>query len=77
MPIQPIILIITIDTTPNAPVEKFELIIVLCIPFECSDEYKNKQNIYVFKTADKMLANDNMIPIDAPNSGPIDRERMK
>jgi len=75
MPIQQSILIIIIDTTPNALKFKFESNI--SEPLEFSNDFKDKQNPIVFIAAEIVLANANRIPIDAPNSGPIDREIMK
>jgi len=75
MPIQQSILIIVIDTTPNDLNLKFES--NMSIPFDCSNDLKDTQNPIVFIAAEIVLANANRIPIDAPNSGPIDREIMK
>jgi len=75
MPIQQSILIIIIDTTPNDLNPKFESI--MCISLDCSNDLKDKQNPIVFIAAEIVFANANRIPIDAPNSGPIDREIMK
>jgi len=75
MPIQQSILIIIIENTPNALNLKLESIML--ISFSCSNDLKDIQNPIVFIAAEIVLANANRIPIDAPNSGPIDREIMK
>jgi len=75
MPIQQSILILIIDTTPNALNLIFESSIV--VPLEFSNDFKDEQNPIVFIAAEIVLANANKIPIDAPISGPIDREIMK
>lgn len=45
--------------------------------FNCNNDLKDTQNPIVFIAAEIVLANANRIPIDAPNSGPIDLEIMK
>jgi len=75
MPIQQSILIIIIDITPNALNPKFEFIIG--ISFNCKNDLKDTQNPIAFIAAEIVFANANKIPIDAPNSGPIEREIMK
>lgn len=49
----------------------------MCMPFDCNNDLKDKQNPIVFIAAEIVLANANRIPIDAPNSGPMDLEMMK
>lgn len=49
----------------------------MCIWFDCNNDLKDKPNPIVFIAAEIVLANANRIPIDAPNSGPIDREMIK
>lgn len=75
MPIQQSILIIIIDTTPNALNLIFESII--CISLVCNNSLKDIQNPIVFIAAEIVFANANKIPIDAPSFGPIEREIMK
>lgn len=48
-----------------------------CILNDCSNDFNDKQNPIVFNATTMVLANANRIPIDAPNSGPIDLEIIK
>jgi len=75
MPIQQSVLIIIIDTTPNALNLTFESIIGISL--DCNNDLKDTQNPTAFIAAEIVFANANKIPIDAPNSGPIEREIMK
>lgn len=49
----------------------------MCIWNDCNNDFKDKQNPIVFNATDIVLANAKSIPIDAPNSGPIDLEIIK
>lgn len=48
-----------------------------CILKDCNSDLNDKQNPIVFNATKIVLASANNIPIDAPNSGPIDLEIMK
>lgn len=47
------------------------------IPNDLNNDFNDKQNPIVFNATTIVLANANRIPIDAPNSGPIDLEIIK
>lgn len=49
----------------------------VCISNVCNNDFNDKQNPIVFNATKIVLANANRIPIDAPNSGPIDLEMIK
>lgn len=42
-----------------------------------SSDFNDEQNPIVFNATEMVLAKANRIPIDAPNSGPIDLEIIK
>jgi hypothetical protein len=69
------ILIVIIDTTPNALNSKFPSNMFMLYEFNIN--FNDEQNPIVFMAAEMMLANANKIPIDPPNSGPIDLEMIK
>lgn len=48
-----------------------------CISNDCNNDFNDRQNPIVFNATKMVLANANRIPIDAPNSGPIDLEIIK
>jgi len=50
---------------------------ITCIPNVCNNDFNDKQNPIVFNATKMVLANAKRIPIDAPNSGPIDLEIIK
>jgi len=50
---------------------------IACILNVCNSDFNDKQNPIVFNATKMVLANANRIPIDAPNSGPIDLEIIK
>lgn len=75
MPIQQITLIIMMDITPSVLNSKFPSIV--CKSYIFNNDFKDLQNPIVFIAAEIVLAKANKIPIEAPNSGPIDLEIIK
>lgn len=49
----------------------------MCTSKDWNNDFKDRQNPIVFNATDIVLANARRIPIDAPNSGPIDLEIIK
>lgn len=75
MPLRHNIPIITIAINPVSINPKSESNTVILN--DCNNDFNDKQNPIVFNATKIVLANANRIPIDAPNSGPIDLEIIK
>lgn len=75
MPIQHSIPIISIVINPASIKPKYES--STWISNNCNNDFNDKQNPIVFNATEMVFANANRIPIDAPNSGPIDLEIIK
>lgn len=75
MPIQHVMHIIIIHVTPKNLNAKLSLI--MPTSYVCNRDLNDKQNPIVFIATEIVFANANRIPMDAPNSGPMDLEIMK
>lgn len=75
MPTQHSIPIISIAINPVSINPKSES--SACMSNDCNNDFNDKQNPIVFNATKIVLANANRIPMDAPNSGPIDLEIIK
>lgn len=75
MPMQQSILIIIIDTTPRTV--NSNGVSNMRMPCNFNNDCNDKQNPIVFMAAEMVLAIANKMPIDPPNSGPIDLEIIK
>jgi len=67
--------IISIAINPESVNPKLES--NACILNDCNNDFNDKQNPIVFNATEIVLAKANNIPIEAPNSGPIDLEIIK